>query len=100
MHDLPPRRIGWLPGPPGVRLRPHFGLLPSFWCRNFCYIFVWIVPTPYHVNSCVFFPFCFCQENFQQDLGVMASLSSPKDKFVVKVINPYLAEVKKHPQTL
>jgi hypothetical protein len=28
----------------------------------------------------------------------MASPSSPKDKFVVNVINPYLAEVKKHPQ--
>src|SRR3954467_14640323 len=42
----------------------------------------------------------FCQENFQQDLGVMASPSSPKDKFVINVINPYLAEVKKHPQVL
>ena len=30
----------------------------------------------------------------------MASPSSPKDKFVVNVINPYLAEVKKHPQVL
>ena len=30
----------------------------------------------------------------------MASSSSPKDKFVVNVINPYLAEVKKHPQTV
>ena len=30
----------------------------------------------------------------------MASPSSPKDKFVVNVINPYLAEVRKHPQTL
>ena len=30
----------------------------------------------------------------------MASPSSPKDKFVVNVINPYLAEVKKHPQTV
>src|SRR3954467_14348911 len=30
----------------------------------------------------------------------MASPSSPKDKFVVNVINAYLAEVKKHPQTL
>ena len=30
----------------------------------------------------------------------MASPSSPKDKFVVNVINPYLAEVKKHPWTL
>ena len=30
----------------------------------------------------------------------MASPSSPKDKFLVNVINPYLAEVKKHPQTL
>src|SRR4051812_13721603 len=30
----------------------------------------------------------------------MTSPSSPKDKFVVNVINPYLAEVKKHPQTL
>src|ERR1041384_209304 len=30
----------------------------------------------------------------------MASPSSPKDKFVINVINPYLAEVKKHPQTV
>ena len=30
----------------------------------------------------------------------MASPSSPKDKFVVNIINPYLAEVKKHPHTL
>ena len=30
----------------------------------------------------------------------MASPSSSKDKFVVNVINPYLAEVRKHPQVL
>ncbi|KAE8780332.1 hypothetical protein D1007_46547 [Hordeum vulgare] len=30
----------------------------------------------------------------------MASPKSPKDKFFVNVINPYLAEVKRHPQTL
>ena len=30
----------------------------------------------------------------------MASPSSPKDKFIVNVINPYLDEVKKHPQIL
>ena len=30
----------------------------------------------------------------------MASPSSPKDKFVVNVINPYLVEVRKHPQVL
>src|SRR3954468_23995636 len=30
----------------------------------------------------------------------MASPSSPKDKFVFNVINPYLAEVNKHPQVL
>src|ERR1041385_3073476 len=30
----------------------------------------------------------------------MASPSSPKDKFVVNVINPYLAQVKNHPQTV
>ncbi|KAE8788630.1 40S ribosomal protein S5-1 [Hordeum vulgare] len=30
----------------------------------------------------------------------MASLKSPKDKFLINVINPYLAEVKRHPQTL
>src|ERR1041384_6638947 len=30
----------------------------------------------------------------------MASPSSPKYKFIVNVINPYLAEVNKHPQTL
>ncbi|KAE8791718.1 hypothetical protein D1007_33850 [Hordeum vulgare] len=30
----------------------------------------------------------------------MASPKSPKDKFLVNVINPYLAEVKRYPQTL
>ena len=30
----------------------------------------------------------------------MASPSSPKDEFVVNVINPYLTEVKKHPQVV
>ncbi|KAE8782185.1 hypothetical protein D1007_44472 [Hordeum vulgare] len=30
----------------------------------------------------------------------MASPKSPKDKFLVNIINPYLAEVKIHPQTL
>ena len=30
----------------------------------------------------------------------MASPGSPKDKFVFNVINPYLAEVRKHPQVL
>ncbi|KAE8770977.1 hypothetical protein D1007_57186 [Hordeum vulgare] len=30
----------------------------------------------------------------------MASPKSPKDKFLISVINPYLAEVKRHPQTL
>ena len=30
----------------------------------------------------------------------MASPSSPKDKFVVNIINPYLTEVRKHPQVL
>src|SRR4051812_29799840 len=46
------------------------------------------------------FSVCFCQKNFQEDLGAMASPSSPKDKFIINVINPYLAEVKKHPQTI
>ena len=30
----------------------------------------------------------------------MASPSAPKDKFFEKVINPYLAEVRRHPQTI
>ncbi|KAE8790060.1 hypothetical protein D1007_35666 [Hordeum vulgare] len=30
----------------------------------------------------------------------MASPKSPKDKFLVNIINSYLAEVKRHPQTL
>ena len=30
----------------------------------------------------------------------MASPSSPKDKFVINFINPYLAKVRKHPQVL
>src|SRR4051812_34468206 len=40
---------------PGLRLRPHFGLKPSFCCRNFCYIFAWIILAPYLAISCVFF---------------------------------------------
>src|SRR3954470_19634571 len=99
-RDLPPGRAGWPPGPPGVHLRPHFGLLPSFWCRNFCYIFAQIVPALYLAITRVLFLIYFCQENFQQDLGAMASPSVPKDKFIVNVINPYLAKVKKHPQNL
>ncbi|KAE8804917.1 hypothetical protein D1007_18931 [Hordeum vulgare] len=34
------------------------------------------------------------------NLSAMASPKSPKDKFLVNVINPYLADVKIHPQTL
>ena len=30
----------------------------------------------------------------------MTSPSAPKDKFFEKVINPYLAEVLRHPQTI
>ena len=30
----------------------------------------------------------------------MASPSAPKDKFFERVINPYLAEVLQHPQTI
>ena len=30
----------------------------------------------------------------------MTSSSAPKDKFFEKVINPYLAEVLQHPQTI
>ena len=30
----------------------------------------------------------------------MSSSSAPKDKFFVKVVNPYLAEVLQHPQTI
>ena len=30
----------------------------------------------------------------------MSSSSAPKDKFFEKVINPYLAEVLQHPQTI
>ncbi|KAE8793152.1 hypothetical protein D1007_32254 [Hordeum vulgare] len=29
----------------------------------------------------------------------MASPESPKDKFFINIINPYLAEIKRHPQT-
>src|ERR1041385_6620313 len=58
---LPPGRAGRPPGHPGVRLRPHFGLLPSFCCRNFFYIFARFVPATYLTISCVFFSICFCQ---------------------------------------
>ena len=85
---------------PRLRLRPHFGLKPSFCCRNFCYIFARIVPAPYLAISCVFFLGLFLPGKLSADLGAMASPSSPKDKFVINVINPYLAEVRKHPQIL
>ena len=97
---LPPGRAARALGHPGVHLRPRFSLLPSFLCINFCYIFARIVPATYLAISCVFFSICFCQGIFQLNLGAMASPSSPKDKFVVNVINPYLAEVKKHPQVV
>src|SRR3954451_24607159 len=99
-RGLPPGRAGRPPGAPGVRLRPHFGLLPSFCCINFCYIFTQIVPAPYLVISCVFFLGLFLPGKLSADLGAMASPSSPKDKFFVNVINPYLAEVRKNPQIL
>src|SRR4051812_12798842 len=51
--------------------------------------------TLYLAISCVFFSIYFCQEMFPLELGSIASPSSPKDKFVVNVINPCLAEVKK-----
>src|SRR4051812_7633402 len=73
---------------------------PSFCCRNFCYIFAWIVPAPYLMISCVIFLGLFLPGKLSADLGAMASPFSPKDKFVVNVINLYLAEVRKHPQIL
>ena len=42
----------------------------------------------------------FLSGKFSADLDAMASPSSPKDKFVINVINPYLGEVRKHPQIL
>ena len=42
----------------------------------------------------------FVPGELSANLGAMASPKSPKDKFLVNVINPYLAEVKRHPQTL
>ena len=71
----------------------------QIYSKNF-YIFAQIVPTPYLVISCVFFLGLFLPGKLLADLGAMASPSSPKDKFVVNVINPYLAEVRKHPQVL
>ena len=93
-------RAGRPPGHPAARLRPRFGPLPSFLCINFSYIFARVVPATYLAISRVFSSICFCQEIFQLNLGAMASPSSPKDMFVVNVINPYLAEVKKHPQVV
>ena len=63
-------------------------------------MFSWIVPAPYLAISCVFFLGLFLPGKLLADLGAMASPSSPKDKFVINVINPYLAEVRKHPQVL
>src|SRR3954464_755639 len=96
----PPGRPGHPPGCPGLRLRLHLGLKNSFCCRNFCYVFARIVPALYLVISCVFFLGLFLPRKLSADLGAMASPSSPKDKFIVNVINPYLAEVRKHPQIL
>ncbi|KAE8781506.1 40s ribosomal protein s5-1 [Hordeum vulgare] len=45
-------------------------------------------------------PFKLPTGELSANLGSMASPNSPKDKFFVNVINPYLAEVKRHPQTL
>ncbi|KAE8798005.1 40S ribosomal protein S5-1 [Hordeum vulgare] len=42
----------------------------------------------------------FLPGELSANLGAMASPKSPKDKFFVNVINPYLTEVKRHPQTL
>src|ERR1043165_7505996 len=95
----PPGRARHPPGCPGPRLRLHLGLKPSFYCRNFFYIFARIVPAPYLAISCVFFLGMFLPGKLSADLGAMASPSSPKDKFLVNVINPYLAEVRKHPQS-
>src|SRR3954466_2958599 len=61
---LPPGRAARAPGHPEARLRPHFGLLPSLLCVNFCYIFARIVPATYLAISRVFFSICFCQESF------------------------------------
>jgi len=96
----PPGRARWPPGPPGDRLRLPFGVLLSFRCRNFCYIFSQIIPALYLAIPCVFFSICCCQENFQQNLGALTSPSSPKDKFLINVINPHLTEVRRHPQAL
>src|ERR1043165_807543 len=96
----PPGRAGHPPGCPRLRLRLHLGSEPSFCCRIFCYIFARIVPAPYLALSCVFFLGLCLPGKLLADLGAMASPSSPKGKFVVNVINPYLAEVKKHPQIL
>src|SRR3954470_16803616 len=69
-------------------------------CINFFYIFARIVTTPYLAISCVFFLGLFLPGKLSANLGAMASPCSPKDKFVVNVINPYLAEVRNHPQIL
>src|SRR3954468_24214509 len=95
----PPGRAGHPPGCPGLRLRLHLGSEPSFCCRNFCYIFARIVPAPYLAISCVFFLGLFLPGKLLVDFGAMASPCSPKDKFVVNVINPYLSEVRKHPRS-
>src|SRR3954464_6925585 len=96
----PPGRARHPPGRPGLRLRLHLGLKPSLCCRIFCYIFARIVPAPYLAISCVFFLGLYLPGKLSADLGAMASPSSPKYKFIVNVINPYLAELRKHPQVL
>src|SRR4051812_44686621 len=98
-HGSTPGRAGHPPGCPGLRLRLHLGLKPSFCCEFFCYISARIVPAPYLSISRVFFLGLFLPGKLSADLGAMASPSSPKDKFVVNVINPYIAEVRKHPRS-
>ena len=89
-----PSWLPWTPPPTPPRLET-FLLLQKF----LLYIFPDRPGTVPHDFVCFLFRL-FLPGKLLEDLGAMASPSSPKDTFVVNVINPYLAEVRKHPQVL
>src|ERR1041385_6749587 len=81
---LAPGRVGRPPGHPGLCLRPHFGSLPSFCCRNFCYIFARIVPATYLAISRVFSSICFYQG--KKLLLEMSSCGSSGEDFMGRLL--------------
>src|ERR1043165_915667 len=93
----PRRAPSWLPWtPPPTPPRLGTFLLLQKFSLYICPDRTGTVPRDF---ACFLFRL-FLPGKLLADLGAMASPSSPKDKFVVNIINPYLAEVRKHPQVL